>query len=918
MANLLYTADELTALKAQVGTPPYDTIYAGIKTWGDAHINDDVPAYNGYQVHYTVKRFIETMIFLYDMESDTKYRDAAVEWMLGVCAWTNWRAATGSNHWQTTSYVQVAVSIGYYRLKSELSAENKATILDALTSSSYGGYEVLRYGGSLTTPTFGYSYFPSGFPNHESTVGSATGICALALGADYANSAAWLSFAEDCVEYAFGLAGTDGGWIEGASYFNFSMCSLVLFADIRNRAGSGNYFTTYSDFLSHAATYARYMTVHYVGTQYRIQMEDCTGDQEWSTNGEPVWSYRLAKEFDDTYAQEFGIDFADSDYIYSYIWRDSTVSEGDHTGLDKVVSFNSIGYLIARDSWDDTSATIVVFKSGRSLGHAHPNQNMFEIYKNGFLLTGGLGYLNTYTEYQTSTLNNCITQGELQGKDGIVYGSGQAREPGDIGSVTVTTGTKGSISGVASNTIYAHVKGDASDLYTGETEAEYASINWIMNSSGDATAVTRDLVWVLDPNYIVIYDAIDQPTEQQINWKINTQDIDDVYSGANPPTYIYNATTGVFSNSFSGHVLEVKPIIPASFGYSSNNYPGTSAREFSLLNIYSTNGENPRLVTVLSPSDILSAGTITTATINTGNCRGVRVDSSSYTDLVLFSSDGNAVSQWLDLGGYFQAADEGSYSFNGTSILASFSGYTVIRLESTETPPVPTYSFVYGGNKLQKNVAGQKWYVFAFDTTTNAAKTGDAANITADVYLDGVKNTIDDTNPTELAHGYYAFDVSAAETNADYIVIDVVSATSNIQVVGVPGAAWTETITAKLPTGYLMGSSDQNSHDTDIDAIKAKTDNLPSGVAKNIALSNFAFVMVSSIDHYTPATGKTVTAMISKDGGAFADATNTVAEISNGVYTLDLTQTEMNADIIVIKATASGCDQRTITIKTDT
>lgn len=104
--------------------------------------------------------------------------------------------------------------------------------------------------------------------------------------------------------------------------------------------------------------------------------------------------------------------------------------------------------------------------------------------------------------------------------------------------------------------------------------------------------------------------------------------------------------------------------------------------------------------------------------------------------------------------------------------------------------------------------------------------------------------------------------------------------------------------------------------DTVVDAVKAKTDNLPSGIAKNVALSNFEFLMVLSSDHISPATGKTITAQISKDGGAFANCTNAVSEVSNGVYKINLTQTEMNADIIVLKFTEASCDQRTITIVT--
>ena len=97
----------------------------------------------------------------------------------------------------------------------------------------------------------------------------------------------------------------------------------------------------------------------------------------------------------------------------------------------------------------------------------------------------------------------------------------------------------------------------------------------------------------------------------------------------------------------------------------------------------------------------------------------------------------------------------------------------------------------------------QYWYVFAFDLTDNTPKTGDAAQITADVYIDdAVANAVDDTNPTELAHGFYRFDITAAESNGDQILIDPVSATADIQVVGVPGAV--STVPASFNTSVAL------------------------------------------------------------------------------------------------------------------
>lgn len=91
-----------------------------------------------------------------------------------------------------------------------------------------------------------------------------------------------------------------------------------------------------------------------------------------------------------------------------------------------------------------------------------------------------------------------------------------------------------------------------------------------------------------------------------------------------------------------------------------------------------------------------------------------------------------------------------------------------------------------------KNLTGQRWTVFAFDATTGLPETGDAANITANLRLDGgAANAVDDTNPTELEDGYYIFDLTQAETNADHIIICPQSSTTDIVVIGVPGAVWT-------------------------------------------------------------------------------------------------------------------------------
>lgn len=82
-------------------------------------------------------------------------------------------------------------------------------------------------------------------------------------------------------------------------------------------------------------------------------------------------------------------------------------------------------------------------------------------------------------------------------------------------------------------------------------------------------------------------------------------------------------------------------------------------------------------------------------------------------------------------------------------------------------------------------------------------------------------------------------------------------------------------------------------------------------VKKNVAVPKFQFYM--ELTTGGAATGKTVTVQVAKDGGAFNTVSDTVTEMANGWYEVDLSATEMNADTVSFKATATDCVQRNIT-----
>jgi hypothetical protein len=92
---------------------------------------------------------------------------------------------------------------------------------------------------------------------------------------------------------------------------------------------------------------------------------------------------------------------------------------------------------------------------------------------------------------------------------------------------------------------------------------------------------------------------------------------------------------------------------------------------------------------------------------------------------------------------------------------------------------------------------------------------------------------------------------------------------------------------------------------------------IQTNLKKNQALAAYAFLMTDSTNH-NPATGLTVSATRSIDGGAFGAGTlGSVTEIGVGMYELDLGAGDMNGNVITLRFTATGADDLFVTLITE-
>lgn len=79
---------------------------------------------------------------------------------------------------------------------------------------------------------------------------------------------------------------------------------------------------------------------------------------------------------------------------------------------------------------------------------------------------------------------------------------------------------------------------------------------------------------------------------------------------------------------------------------------------------------------------------------------------------------------------------------------------------------------------------------------------------------------------------------------------------------------------------------------------------------KNVAYRAYFAIFDADGDPVSGATG--LDSEVSKDGAAFTDCTNEATEIgSSGVYYLDLTQSEMNADAVVVRVQTTSVGAKT-------
>jgi hypothetical protein len=722
--SLWGTAAEWTALKALKTAPSHSTAWGEIQTWANTHITDVCPTGNTTGDSYTVKVYIMNMLFMYHMTDNGTYANAALTWAMTVTTWDEWddtTGGTGSNYRQSTSTLCIAIGSVYYDLHDYMGSDNRTTLLTSITEQTsdgnpHGLYDHYIAPGFYEAP---WTSLYCAFPTTMEMICSSLGVIAYAINSDNLTaSAAWLSFAEGVLTHEFADYGDSiGSMTQGPGYFNAAMGYLPYFLDAQSRLSATSYLTTYATQLENAGYYPIYFTVYSAThNNARIEIED-TSVAAWNDlEHSCMFEYLLASKFNDgymeTWAESLGLYSVNPD-PFGYIWKSSTLTATAYSsGLPTYKEYQGAGLLISRPSWN-LDDTIFIYKAGRSLGHAHATNGMLMIYKNGVPLTGDLGYILNNQPLMASAVNSGITTANFT-RGGVDWGLGQTKELDDNYNLSAI-GVNATMYSVNASAFYLHAFGDMSAVSgndsthseTGTSNNTYGS--WPLYRTGDWTKWTKDVVIIPDKSYVVAFDNVGRAsTDNRTNWQITALDAYGSH-GDEPPEWDYNAGSDIFTTNITTAQLQMRMLEPAS-----GNYTSVSTKikpiapevwvDFSIrMFTPSNNVTSQQFLTIYS--DNLTPLTVTK--VSQGNCMGLLAVSSNRTDVILFSTDGNAVNQQIELGGTYVAADGGTYSFTGTKVTASFSGgYEVMGLEESGTSGWSTGKIIGIDSSLISKIMG--------------------------------------------------------------------------------------------------------------------------------------------------------------------------------------------------------------------
>jgi hypothetical protein len=378
--------------------------------------------------------------FIYKIEGDKKYLDAARKYMDAAVSYDIWGYATNKpNVDLAAGHLLYGMGWAYDLLYHDLTEPERARYREKLIKQA-------RLLADYFKPKSGKTYAYS--QNHTFIPIAGLGVAAYALYDETPEAPEWAKLARAIFDRALDTYSQDGYYYEGFEYWIFSTPWLIHYMDahahatgedLYDRPGfrrmheyvahsmlpGGDYIFDFGDVFEGALTRAHkgeeYPRTHPQGhfnTNYNLLYRMAQRFQSGEAQGVAQW----LKGFGHVNAEDF----------WSLIWYDTKLKAVPIEKQTRWHYFPDHDVFYWRSNWSK-DAVAFAFKCGPpeghhtepllkqfpdwrlSSGHAHPDANSFIIFARGQYLTGDSGYAGVpMTEHH----NTLLVNGKGQGKEG--------------------------------------------------------------------------------------------------------------------------------------------------------------------------------------------------------------------------------------------------------------------------------------------------------------------------------------------------------------------------------------------------------------------------------------------------------------------------------------------------------------------
>jgi hypothetical protein len=476
------TQNELDALRERAHTTHRELWQQALSNVRALRTEPAAPPAQQRRAQNDVGLAIAEAAFIYKIERDRKYLDAAKKFMDAAVSYDIWGYANNKpNVDLAAGHLLYGLGWGYDLLYNDLNETDRARYRDKLIKQARLLYDFFK---PRSGKTYAYSQ------NHTFIPIAGLGVAAYALYGETPEAAEWANLSRAIFDRVLETYSQDGYYYEGFEYWIFSTPWLVHYMDahahatgedLYDRPGfremhnyvahsmlpTGNYVFDFGDIFEGPLTRAgkgdEYPRTHpngHFNTNYNLLYRLAQRFKSGEAQGVAAW----LKSFKQVNAEDY----------WSLVWYDPSVKTVLINQQPTSHHFKDHDVVFWRSDWT-TNATAFAFKCGPSeghhttallnqfpewrlsSGHAHPDANSFIIFARGQYLTGDTGYAGVpMTEHH----NTILIDGKGQSKEGAGHDAFEGISYERMDQVRITDFR------VANDSVV--VRGDATNAYEPE------------------------------------------------------------------------------------------------------------------------------------------------------------------------------------------------------------------------------------------------------------------------------------------------------------------------------------------------------------------------------------------------------------------------------------------------------------------